>query len=81
MLRDGGLRDARQLREIAGAEFVVQQAGDDARAGGIAQRLEDGGEVTSGSLVEHARAAGRHAGMLHTSIVATGHLRCGVSSS
>jgi hypothetical protein len=57
----------------------MQQTGDNARACRIAQRLEDGGEVTSGPLVKHACAAGRHAGMLCTNIAITRHMRSGAT--
>lgn len=66
MLRDSGLRDARQLREIAGAQLILQQAGDNAGARGIAERGKDSGEITSGCLIEHARPAGCNARVFRT---------------
>lgn len=66
MLRDGGLGDAGQLRESAGAQFVMEQARDNLGAGGITERMKDSSEATSCPLVKHPRAARRFTRIVDT---------------
>jgi hypothetical protein len=66
VLGDGGLSDEGQSREIAGAQLILKEAGDNPGAGGIAECVKDGSKGTSRPLVNHPRAARRYSWMVPT---------------